>query len=128
MLVYVACAYGPFLAGRDQFWRSVFVSPDQFLPWCHRRSGIPESNPLGILEPPQCFWYPRTGNSENSQENLASLCKITGEFGISMEEVPIVKYYARITSAMAPFCKITIQQALETLITVRLSAFCWKLL
>ena len=37
---------------------------------CHRGSGTPESNPLGILEPLQCFWYPPTNRE------FGSPCKI----------------------------------------------------
>ena len=33
---------------------------------CHRGSGTPESNPLGIFEPLQCFWYPPTNRKFGS--------------------------------------------------------------
>ena len=104
---------------------------------CHRGSGT-ESNPLGILEPPQCFWYPLYTEQgirhpmQNSLENLASPCKIPqsiwhlhakllhGEFGISIEKAP----YSIQIIYKNHFCygTLTIQQALETLITVPPSA------
>ena len=77
---------------------------------------LPESNPLKILEPLQCFLYPpsnfplRIQNPyakfrsefdilmQISLENLASPCKYSVAF----------KSYTRITSLMAPLCKNTI--------------------
>ena len=103
----------------------------------HRRSIIPKNlappsqNPLRILEPPQCFWYPLPKREfgvpmQNFLQNLASPCKTPFENLASPWKNSLAfKSYTIITSVTAPLCMITIQQSL---ITVPLCGFCWKLL
>ena len=103
----------------------------------------PESNPLGMLEPLQCFWYPPPNREfgipmQNSLENSESPCKIPQrirnpdakfprEFGISMQRIIAFKSYTRITSVMAPL-QVRIQQSLETLQFHCSPSAWWKLL
>ena len=73
--------------------------------------------PPSQIWPPSVFWYPPT------KQGIRHPTQNSREFGISMEKVASIQII-RITSVMAPLCKVTIQQAPETLITVSLLAFC----